>query len=246
MNDLYISKTKPGTKIYPLHQHPNWEIMYYLKGEGYLATKTGNLAFKPGTIIIVPPKIAHGSVCEDGFVNISIGGDFGHLFMFDNIVVQQDNDMWNGERLSKLIFDNRFADEEYLSVLCNAYAHFLLKNAVYEKKLNREISKIVAEITKNFFDPCFDVTDLLNKSGYAEDYIRAKFKKQTGQTPIDFLAKTRITHAKKLMEIYGNTLSVSDVAEACGYNDVFYFSRRFKQYVGASPKQYKNKQLTEG
>lgn len=243
MNDLYISKTKPGTKIYPLHQHPNWEIMYYLKGEGYLATKTGNIAFKPGTIIIVPPKIAHGSVCEDGFVNISIGGDFGHLFMFDNIVVQQDNDMRNCERLSKLIFDNRFADEEYLSALCNAYAHFLLKNAVYEKKLNREISKIVAEITKNFFDPCFDVTDLLNKSGYAEDYIRAGFKKVTALTPIDFLAKTRVNHARKLFEIYGKSLSVAEVAEACGFEDPIYFSRRFKQFIGFSPTEYKKQIL---
>lgn len=243
MNDLYISKTKPGTKIYPLHQHPNWEIMYYLKGEGYLATKTGNIAFKPGTIIIVPPKIAHGSVCEDGFVNISIGGDFGHLFMFDNIVVQQDNDTRNCERLSKLIFDNRFADEEYLSALCNSYAHFLLKNAVYEKKLNREISKIVVKITKNFFDPCFDVTDLLNKSGYAEDYIRAGFKKVTALTPIDFLAKTRVNHARKLFEIYGKSLSVAEVAEACGFEDPIYFSRRFKQFIGFSPTEYKKQIL---
>lgn len=243
MNEFSISITKPGTIRYPLHQHPNWEIMYYLKGEGCLATKTGDIAFKPGTIIIVPPKITHGSVCEDGFVNISIGGDFGHLFMFDNIVVQQDNDMLNCERLSKLIFDNRFAGEEYLSALCNAYAHFLLKNAAYEKKLNREISKIVAEITKNFFDPCFDVTDLLNKSGYAEDYIRAEFKKVTALTPIDFLAKTRVNHARKLFEIYGKSLSVAEVAEACGFEDPIYFSRRFKQFIGFSPTEYKKQIL---
>lgn len=243
MSDFFISITKAGTKKYPLHQHPKWEIMYYLKGEGYLATQNENIPFKPGTIIIVPPKIAHGSVCEDGFVNISIGGDFGHLFMFDNIVVQQDNDMRNGERLSKLIFDNRFADEEYLSAFCNAYAHFLLKNAVYENKLNREISKIVAEITKNFFDPCFDVTELLNKSGYAEDYIRAKFKKVTALTPIDFLAKTRVNHARKLFEIYGKSLSVTEVAEACGFEDPIYFSRRFKQFIGFSPTEYKKQIL---
>jgi AraC-like DNA-binding protein len=243
MSDFFISITKAGTKKYPLHQHPKWEIMYYLKGEGYLATQNENIPFKPGTIIIVPPKIAHGSVCEDGFVNISIGGDFGHLFMFDNIVVQQDNDMRNGERLSKLIFDNRFADEEYLSAFCNAYAHFLLKNAVYENKLNREISKIVAEITKNFFDPCFDVTELLNKSGYAEDYIRAEFKKVTALTPIDFLAKTRVNHARKLFEIYGKSLSVTEVAEACGFEDPIYFSRRFKQFIGFSPTEYKKQIL---
>lgn len=239
MNKFYITITKPGTKSYPLHQHPDWEIMYYLKGEGYLATKTGNIAFRPGTIIIVPPQNIHGSVSEDGFVNISIGGDFGHLFVFDSIMVQQDNSNKDGERLSKLIFDNRSADAEYLSALYNAYAHFLLKNVSFEKRINVEIGRIIEEITSSFFDPNFDVTDLLNKSSYAEDYIRAEFKKAVALSPIDFLTKTRIAHAKKLFEIYGSTLSVSDVAYACGFVDPIYFSRRFKQLTGVSPSGYK-------
>ncbi len=218
--------------------------MYYLKGEGCLATKTGDIAFKPGTIIIVPPKITHGSVCEDGFVNISIGGHFGHLFMFNSIIVQQDNENKDGERLAKLIFDNRSADAEYLSALYNAYAHFLLKNAAYEKRINQEISKIVEGITKNFFDPCFDVTNLLHKSGYAEDYIRAEFKKSLAVSPIDFLTKTRIEHAKKLLEIYGSNLSISEISEACGFDDPIYFSRRFKQFAGISPTEYKKRMFT--
>ena len=239
MNNFRSSITKPNTTKYPLHQHPDWEIMYYLKGEGYLATASEEIAFKPATIIIVPPKMVHGSVCDDGFVNISIGGDFGHLFMFDSIVVQQDNDARDGERLSRLIFENRFADKGYLSALCNAYSHFLLKNATYEKKINREIKRIVEAITSNFFDPRFDVTHLLHKSDYTEDYIRAEFKKIVSRSPVDFLAQTRIDHAKKLLEIYGASISVSQVAEDCGFEDPVYFSRRFKQFTGISPTQYK-------
>ena len=244
MNGYSISITKANTIKYPLHQHKNWEIMYYLSGNGYLATENEDIPFKPGSIIIVPPKVVHGSVSQNGFVNISVGGDFGHLFMFDSIVVQQDNNTLNGERLSRLIFDNRFSDEEYLSALCNAYAHFLLKNEVYEKKINREIGKIIDEITRDFFDPCLNPTVLLNKSGYTEDYIRAEFKKAVTLSPIDFLAKTRIEHAKKMFEIYGSSLSVSKVAETCGFEDTVYFSRRFKQFTGISPKEYKKQMLT--
>lgn len=245
MNNIFISITKEGTKKYPLHQHPDWEIMYYLSGEGYLATQAGDIPFKPGSIIIVPPKMVHGSVSHNGFINISVGGDFSHLFMFDSIIVQQDNNTLSGERLARLIFDNRAADAEYLSALCGAYALFLLKNAVYEKRINREIGKIIEEITKNFSDPYFDVTDLLNNSGYAEDYIRAEFKKAVTLSPIDFLAKTRIEHAKKLFEIYGSTLLVSQISEACGFDDPIYFSRRFKQFTGVSPTEYKKQILKQ-
>lgn len=242
MNEFSISITKSGTIKYPLHQHPNWEIMYYLKGTGHLATKTGDIKFNPGSIIIVPPKTMHGSVSEDGFINISISGDFGHLFMFDSIVVQQDNIALNGERLSRLILDNRSADAEYLSALCNAYAHFLLKNSGYEKPINRAINKIINEATQNFFDPLFDITHSLHKSGYTEDYIRAQFKKATGMSPVDFLTKLQMDHAQKLFEIYGHSHSVSQVAASCGFDDPVYFSRRFKQITGYSPNEYK-KQL---
>ena len=74
--------TQPDTSNYPMHQHDQWEIMYYLSGNGYMATQNGNISFEKGSIIIVPPKTMHGSVSEDGFVNISISSDFSHLLMF--------------------------------------------------------------------------------------------------------------------------------------------------------------------
>lgn len=241
MREISISKTAPNTKSYPLHKHKHWEIMYYLKGSGYLATSKRRIPFSKGSIIIVPPNHMHGSVSENDFVNISISCDFDNLFIFNDIVCVRDDADFEGEKLATLIFKNQHKSKNYLASLCSSYAHFILQNITYEKSINKAIGEIIDTISENFFDSEFDITAVLNQSGYAEDYIRAEFKKQTGQTPVDFLAKTRITHAKKLMEIYGNTLSVSDVAEACGYNDAFYFSRRFKQYVGASPKQYKNK-----
>ena len=80
---------------------------------------------------------------------------------------------------------------------------------------------------------------LLHKSGYAEDYIRSEFKKHTGYSPVDFLAKVRIDYAKKLLDIYGENLPVSRIAELCGFRDAVYFSRRFKQFSGISPAQYR-------
>ena len=244
MSDFFISITKEGTKKYPLHQHPEWEIMYYLSGEGYLATQNKNIPFQPGSIIIVPPRVTHGSVSQNGFVNISIGGDFSHLFLFDHISVQTDNENRNGERLAKLIYDNRHTNNDYLSALCMAYAHFLLQNSVWEKKITQAVRNIIEQVSARFSDPCFDITSLLNQSGYAEDYIRAEFKNSLTISPIDFLTKTRIEHAKKLLEIYGSNLSISEISEACGFDDTIYFSRRFKQFAGISPTEYKKRMLT--
>ena len=239
MNTFSISITAPGTKKYPLHQHTDWEIMYYLNGVGSLATKNDNIPFQPGSILIVPPRTVHGSVSKDGFVNISIGGDFNHLFFFDRIVAQQDNAAKDGERLAKLIWENHHSDSEYLAALCNAYVHFLLQNAKCETRIHQAIQEIIDRANKHFFDPDFEITSCLHQSGYAEDYIRAQFKNVTTLSPVDFLTKLRVDHARKLFEIYGESLSVSAAAEICGFDDSVYFSKRFKQFTGLSPAQYR-------
>lgn len=238
MNGFSISITKPGTKKYPLHSHKHWEIMFYLEGDGFLATKGNNIPFTKGSIIIVPPDTVHGSVSQNGFVNISIGGDFGKLLMFDTIIALQDNGAYGSEQLARLIYLNRHLNNDYLASLCTAYLHSILQSFIYEKKINRVINDIVNEASLNFSDPEFNITDLLSQSGYAEDYIRNEFKKATGLTPLDLVAKMRIQHARQLIDIYGESLSVAEISTACGFDDPIYFSRRFKQFLGTSPKKY--------
>lgn len=244
MNNIRISITPKNTKKYPLHRHNNWEIMYYLSGSGYLATNEKDIPFEKGSIIVVPPKIMHGSVSENEFVNISLEGDFNHLLMFESPVLLKDNNAAEGEQLAKLILNNRFSDNDYLSALCSAYIHYIMQNAQYKNKINRIVAQIITEINENLCNADFNISQLLKNSGYAEDYIRAEFKKITSFTPVRFLTNTRIDHARKLIEIYGNSITVSEVSQACGFSDYIYFSKRFKQFVGISPEMYK-KQITE-
>jgi len=239
MSKVSVSITKEGTKKYPLHQHSYREIMYYLSGRGELATEKGGIPFEPGSIIIVPPKTVHGSVSEEGFVNISVGADFGNLFLLDKIVKITDSADKSGERIARLIYDNRHSGEEYLTSLTVAYAHFILQSIKLDKKITRAVADIVGEISKSFSDPRLELTPLLIKSGYAEDYIRTEFKRATGLTPTELLTKLRIEQAQKLFEIYGGNMSVSEIAEACGFDDPVYFSRRFKSLTGTSPSTYK-------
>lgn len=239
MNVFSVSKTPPNTQKYPLHSHSHWEIMYYLEGEGVLATEGADIPFSKGSIIIVPPGLVHGSKAQCGFVNISIGSDFDKLFMFDKVVATSDNSDFDGKQLALLIYKNQHKSDNFLSSLCSAYAHYILQNLTCEKNICRAVSEIVDAVLSRFYDLEFDITSLLIASGYAEDYIRSEFKKQTGYTPIDFLTKIRIEHAKKLIDIYDDGLSIAEISESCGFNDAIYFSRRFKQFEGISPKNFR-------
>ena len=44
----------------------------------------------------------------------------------------------------------------------------------------------------------------------------------------------------KIIDIYKNKISLSEISERCGYLDYIYFSKRFKSVMGMSPREYRN------
>lgn len=226
------------------HKHDQWEIIFYIEGTGSFCTPTAQYPFKPGTVFFIPPGLLHRSVSEDGFNNIYIRGDFEHLIMFEDLLCIEDNDLKDGEFLIRMIYRNRFGTSNYLSDLCTAYIHFLLQEATFQNGIEYTIHRLCARIAENAFDPNIDITQYLKDSGYAEDYIRMRFKEVTGMPPLKFLTKIRIERACTLFEMYKEQFSLMQVAEKCGYNDYVYFSKKFKQQTGMSPQKYMQSVLT--
>jgi transcriptional regulator GlxA family with amidase domain len=64
-----------------------------------------------------------------------------------------------------------------------------------------------------------------------------RLKAQTGQTPLGYLQGERINVAKRLLE--SGKLSLAQVTERVGYQDVATFSTLFKRLAGESPAQYR-------
>ena len=219
------------------HMHNCYEIIFYRKGSGVFYFSKQTIPISSGKFIIVPPNTVHSSKYDSETETIFIIGDFNHIFSFSSPTVVMD-DKNNGKFLVDLIFENRFQNVEYLSALSNALAHFLVQNIRVEKCISLVLQGLVNEISDNFYDSNFSMSKLLKKSGYAEDYIRAQFKIFTGKTPVDFLNEMRINHASYLMDIYINSMSLNEIAEKCGYTDYVYFSRKFKQVMGMSPRNY--------
>lgn len=235
-----INHTQDGVVRYPMHTHKKYEIMLYLDGEGYMRTELGNIPFETGTIVIVPPNIKHGSISENGFRNISIEGDFEAYFGFDTVKSFEDNETQEGKMLAEMIYKNRYGNDTYLASLCTAYVCFLMQRFELDSAMQRSVKKITDEISQNAFDTQIDLTLILSKSGYSEDYIRSCFKKITGKTPSEFLTDIRIKNACFLIDIYKNKISLSEISERCGYLDYIYFSKRFKSVMGMSPREYRN------
>jgi AraC family transcriptional regulator of arabinose operon len=65
------------------------------------------------------------------------------------------------------------------------------------------------------------------------------FKAATGKSPQQFSEEIRLNHAAYLLR--DSSLRVGEVAAQCGYENPFYFSRRFQRQFGCSPSGFREK-----
>lgn len=68
-------------------------------------------------------------------------------------------------------------------------------------------------------------------------YLSALFKKEVGTTLTEYVSRRRVNHAIFLLET--TSLQIQAIAQQCGIPDVNYFTRTFKKYAGATPKEYR-------
>lgn len=83
------------------------------------------------------------------------------------------------------------------------------------------------------------VEEIAARAYLSPNYFRKVFKEVTGLTPIEYINKIRISKACKLLN--ERNITVSQVAETVGINDLNYFSRLFKSLAGCTPSEYKKK-----
>jgi AraC-like DNA-binding protein len=86
------------------------------------------------------------------------------------------------------------------------------------------------------FAKVFSLQDLADFAGLSVNHYSRLFKKLSGKSPYDYLLHVRTERAKDaLIESGGN---ISQIAEKCGFANLFEFSAAFKKRVGVSPTQF--------
>lgn len=222
----------------PFHCHTDYEIIVCTKGNGNFYFEKEKVSVSEGTIIVVPPDTMHSCVYEEENERIYIKGEFNRVFNVYSPVVISGSAGKEGLILAKMIYQNRYGEKEYVSALVAALVQFLMQHLKYDSAISLAVKEVARLISENFYDYNTDLKLILNQSGYAEDYIRAKFKEIIGCTPVEFLTKIRINHACSLIDMYAKTMPLSEIAERCGFSDYVYFSRKFKRIKKISPREY--------
>ena len=105
-----------------------------------------------------------------------------------------------------------------------------------ENKSNEVIKNSINYITTSFNKPITleEVADLVHLN---PAYFSSFFKKNTGMSFKKYLNMVRIEESRRLLT--NTDYPIMDIAIACGFDSQSYFSKVFKKYTGATPKQYR-------
>jgi len=98
------------------------------------------------------------------------------------------------------------------------------------------LRRVASAVEQMLDDPELNVESLSKKLGISANYLYRKVKKLKGQTVIDFIFNMRIDTSTKLL--LANDMTISEVAYNVGFNSPSYFSRRFREKYGCSPREY--------
>lgn len=98
---------------------------------------------------------------------------------------------------------------------------------------------------KEFYNENLNLEQLLQLTNYSRSHFIRLFKESTGMNISEYINKYRIE--KACLDLIYTSNNITEIATANGFNNIQYFSRKFKEYMNCTPKQYqkKRKKLTE-
>ena len=88
----------------------------------------------------------------------------------------------------------------------------------------------------HYMEP-LNLESLANRSAVNKNYLSTRFHREVGMTVTDYINLTRVRRSLKLLS--GTALSMSEIAERCGFSDANYYTRIFKKIHGTTPNEYR-------
>lgn len=137
------------------------------------------------------------------------------------------------EYLQKLLYYEHKCSHLLAECLTDTLRFKKIGNHTLESEVsNRVLSYIQDNYKENITNQSIGKT-----FGYHPNHISYLIKHLTGMPIHQYIIHVRLINAINLLE--NSSLSISEIAYACGFCDAAYFSGYFKKYFGISPSKYR-------
>lgn len=249
------------------HWHSETELIRVLDGVLNVRLDKTDYRAKRGDVFMVSPETIHSATPEDGclYECIVLHMDFLCLptysctFFIESILNHHyvakeyhpyDNSEFN--RAMNGVFDAmkikssgykfRVISELYrlLGTIVDNHLYSLSETnlKMTNDKNIPKLKKVLTFIRSNY-DKQITLNDMATITKMSPKYFCSFFKDMTGKSPFKYLCEYRIEKASQ--KLLRSDMTVTDIAYACGFNDLSYFIKTFKQIKKISPSAFRKK-----
>ena len=257
-------------RSFPSHWHHELEIQliiagsakYSINGTSYTVTEGSAIYIAPGTVHMMkglsPGTVGYNILLlpqflTDLFQNIHC--DQYALPLTDHrpeaLVIAPDRKESHSilERMRKMYYTESshasydlFLLESILGIWRNLLSLFpkQAQAAEDEGKLLREVRmKAMLSFIWDHYPQPLTIQDIAASASISKSECFRCFSELSKTTPIEYINQFRLLQAAQALSNSGK--SISDICYATGFNNTSYFSKRFKEQYGMSPKAYRAK-----
>lgn len=222
------------------HRHNHYEIVYYISGNGEIIIDDKKYSFVANTFSITKPNYSHREYSKDNVDLIYVGFTVPEGCNFN-----AKNGLYKCPTVVKLLSvlkeikieheQKWLYNEDRISCLIESVIVLVRRAIAMNKQNSLEMEEVKRYIYENVEK---NLTGILvaQHFNYSYDYFRKIFKEYFRVSISDFIAKTRVDYAFKLLK--RTNLSVKQIAKKCGFSTTSHFISLFKKFYKVTPKQF--------
>lgn len=152
--------------------------------------------------------------------------------------VSYDNDHSLFQNIQRNKLSDNYKQIESEGIVFQLVSRFLKDAKAKEAAEDNRIQNALIYIRKNI-NSQLDIDQLSKIAFLSRDHFIRLFKKEVGQTPLNYITQRKIEKAELILAT--TDIPVKQIAYDLGYDDNSYFNRLFKNKIGITPQQYRER-----
>lgn len=243
-----------------MHWHENIEILLFTSGRAVVALDNSPVTYSVGDIAVINSNVTHHMLekpIETGYHCLIIDKRFCDFFSIPPDRLRFKSIIRDGraERILLAIANEMTGEAPYYKSRVQAYVGELLvllareyseqkpaaqKSTSLQKQTT--IKKAISYISEHY-EEAVTVEEIAEHAGLSKYYFCRAFKEVTGQKVFDYINMMRCSKAQNLLST--GEYNISESAFASGFNNLSYFTRTYRRYMGVVPSYDLKRQETK-